>query len=180
MTRLILLIGVPGSGKSFWVEQRCQTHDGQIVISTDAIRAELFGDEAVQGAWLLVWQTIQQRFELAVEQINQGQALTAIYDATNARRRNRRQAIALAHSTGFSHITGVWFDVPLWLCLERNQRRSRRVPDEVLQRMQRQLMGAPPDQTEGMDCLIRLTDSAPAQRGDRTTKSAQELESSIN
>ena len=83
----------------------------------------------------------------------------AIYDATNAQRRHRRKVIALARATGFTHITGLWLDTPVWLCLARNRRRVRQVPEDVIFRMHRQLRDAPPTLEEGLDRLIRFTPS---------------------
>lgn len=155
MPSLILMIGLPGSGKSFMAKQLQQRYPGSLLISTDAIRAQLFGDEAIQGAWLRVWRTVEAQFREAVKRILQGNAPLAIYDATNAARRQRKDAIALARETGFTHITGFWIDAPLELCLERNSRRDRYVPEEIIQKMQRQLSDAPPSLADGLDFLVR-------------------------
>jgi predicted kinase len=154
---LTLMIGVPGSGKSFLATRLVQGNSGRRVISTDAIRARLFGNESTQGAWWLVWREAQRQLQQTIEQITQGQLQSVIYDATHARRRYRRQAIAQVRAIGFTYITGLWVDTPELLCVERNRQRTRQVPDAVIQRMHRQLMGAPPSLDEGLDCLIRYT-----------------------
>ncbi|MBE9181023.1 AAA family ATPase [Oculatella sp. LEGE 06141] len=157
MVDLVLMIGLPGSGKSTLIASWQQTYPGLLLISSDAIRAQLFGDESIQGSWLLVWNEIQRQLRQAVTAIAQGQAQAALYDATNAVRRHRRGAIATARHIGFTHITGVWLDTPLPLCLERNQRRDRQVPDDVILRMHRRLTGAPPSLPEGLNRLIRYS-----------------------
>lgn len=43
------LIGVPSSGKSTFAQLLAQTGNYQI-ISTDAIRQQLYGDETIQGS----------------------------------------------------------------------------------------------------------------------------------
>ena len=159
MIRLMLLIGLPGSGKSSLVRQLVTECQQRPIISTDAIRAQLFGDENIQGSWLLVWYQVQSQFQQAVERIAQGQASEAIYDATNAARKQRREAIALARTTGFTHITGLWIDTPVQVCLERNQRRQRQVPEEVILHMYRQLQDAPPSLADGLDQLIHCTET---------------------
>ncbi|MBD2091691.1 AAA family ATPase [Microcoleus sp. FACHB-1515] len=152
---LILLIGLPGSGKTT-IAQHIQTlNSGYLVISTDRIRAELFGDEAIQGAWPLIERSLHQKMQQAIRQIQQQQAIAVLYDATNAVRRDRRRFLQQARSIGFNHLTGLWIDTPLDLCLQRNQQRSRQVPEPVILRMHRRLMGAPPSLAEGLDCLIR-------------------------
>ena len=155
MTRLILLIGLPGSGKSSLAQQLVTQCPQRQLISTDAIRAKLFGDEAIQGPWLSIWHELERQLQQAVQQISQQQVQEAIYDATNASRHQRREAIALARQSGFTHITGLWLDIPVWLCLARNRRRQRQVPDEVIFRMHRQLRDAPPTLADGLDYLIR-------------------------
>lgn len=154
---LYLLIGLPGSGKSTLARSLLTTDPTSIVISTDAIRAELFGDEANQGAWLKIWLEVRRQFQDAVTQIQQGQSSIAIYDATNAARKQRRAAIALARTCGFTRILGLWVNTPLVICIERNRNRSRRVPEDVILRMHRRLEGAPPSLLEDLDGLIHLS-----------------------
>ncbi|MCU0526427.1 MAG: AAA family ATPase [Elainella sp. Prado103] len=149
---LVFLIGVPGSGKSTWAAAFQKNHTCQL-ISTDRIRAELFGDEAIQGDWGLIWAAVQQQFQPAIQQIRAGEIEVALYDATNTKRRYRRDLIQMARSSGFNHIRGVWLNPPLAVCLERNRHRSRQVPEAVIYRMHRQLWGAPPRLREGMDQL---------------------------
>lgn len=156
MARLLLLIGLPASGKSSLAQQLLAESRRQL-ISTDAIRHQLFGDEAFQGPWVLVWREVQHQFQQVVAQSDSTSIGEAIYDATNAQRRNRREVITLARGAGFTHITGVWLDTPVWLCLARNRRRDRKVPEDVIFRMHRQLRDAPPTLYEGLDRLIHCT-----------------------
>ncbi len=153
--KLVLLIGIPGSGKSSLAQQIVAASRGHLLISTDAIRGQLFGDEAIQGSWVLIGQELQRQLHQAVGAICQNSATEAIFDATNAVRQYRRAAIALARDTGFTHITGLWLDTPVWLCLHRNRQRQRQVPDDVILRMHRQLRQDPPSLADGLDCLIR-------------------------
>ncbi|MEH2278339.1 MAG: AAA family ATPase [Nostoc sp.] len=147
---LLLLIGLPGSGKSTLAKTLLAECPQMSLISTDAIRGQLFGSQAIQGPWLLIWREVERQFQQAISTEN-----TAIFDATNAQRRHRREVIALARDLGFTQITGIWVDTPVWLCLARNKRRSRQVPEEIILRMHRQLRDAPPSLEEGLDRLIR-------------------------
>lgn len=160
---VLLLIGLPGSGKSTLVKKLLVECPQMSLISTDAIRGQLFGSQAVQGPWLLIWHEIERQFQQAVATAN-----TAIFDATNAQRRHRREVIALARNLGFTHITGIWVDTPVWLCLARNKRRSRQVPEEIILRMHRQLRDAPPSLEEGLDSLIRLSEKSEYGNCDRS------------
>lgn len=152
MTKLILLIGLPGSGKSTLARRLLAEYVGSHLISTDSIRAQLFGSQEIQGSWLLVWRQVHEQMSQAVEKSS-----VAIYDATNAVRRNRKEAIALARATGFTHLIGVWLDTPLALCLGRNQKRDRTVPEDVILQMHASLVNAVPTQQEGFDYLIRYS-----------------------
>ncbi|MFM6308736.1 MAG: AAA family ATPase, partial [Dolichospermum sp.] len=112
------MIGLPGSGKSTLAKQLLTECSQMQLISTDAIRGQLFGSEAIQGAWPLIWQEIERQFQQAIN-LDQG----VIFDATNTQRKNRREVITLARDFGLTHITGIWLRTPIWLCLARNQRR---------------------------------------------------------
>ncbi|WP_353930138.1 AAA family ATPase [Okeanomitos corallinicola TIOX110] len=149
MTKLILLIGLPGSGKSTLAKKLIAESPQMQLISTDAIRGQLFGAEAIQGSWLLIWQEIERQFRQATTA-----NISTIFDATNAQRKNRREIIELAREIGFTHITGIWIKTPVWVCLKRNQNRDRQVPEEVILRMHRQLRDAPPSLNDGIDEII--------------------------
>ncbi|WP_017720286.1 AAA family ATPase [Kamptonema formosum] len=161
MSRLILMIGIPGSGKSTLAQQLIAAFPHWRLISTDAIRAQLFGDEAVQGSWPLIWSELERQFRVAVGPIVReapgNRVRTAIYDATNAVRQQRRAAIELARAAGFTEIAGLWLDMPVELCLQRNRQRRRQVPEEVILQMHRHLCDAPPSLPDGLDRLRRHT-----------------------
>ena len=149
MTKLILLIGLPGSGKSTLAKQLLTECPQMRLISTDFIRGQLFGSEAIQGPWLLIWRELERQLQQAIT-ADQG----VILDATHAQRKNRREVITLARDCGFSYIMGVWVKTPVWLCLARNQKRIRQVPEDIILRMHRQIRDAPPSLEEGIDELI--------------------------
>jgi len=151
MAQLLIMIGLPGSGKSTLAAQLAFEH-GWILVSTDAIRARLYGDEAIQGSWLQVWGEVQRQLQ-AIAHLPHGKA---IYDATNVVRRPRRQFIQLARSWGYDSICAIWMDVPLEVCLQRNAGRSRQVPPEVICQMYRRLEGGQPSLAEGLDGLMRF------------------------
>lgn len=153
---LWLLIGLPGSGKSTLAQQWVHLGDRRI-ISTDHIRAQLFGDAAIQGTWLQVWREVRCQLRQAAEQVRRGQLQSVLLDATHVIQKQRRQAIALARNCGFTHITGLWLDIPLATCLQRNQQRSRQVPSEIIAQMHRCFVGALPSLQEDLDRLIIVT-----------------------
>jgi len=160
IARLTLLIGIPGSGKSTLAAQLLRDRPAWRVVATDEIRAELFGAAHIQGPWAQVWQQVECQLRAAVQQIQQGDLDGVVYDATNAVRRQRRAAIALARQCGFEQISGIWLNPPLAVCLARNQARDRPVPEAVICRMYRCLTGAPPSVADGLNTLIIFDNAA--------------------
>ena len=84
--RCHLLIGQPASGKTTLAQALAPllTSPGEPpaqVLSTDAIRAEVFGDAAVQGPWVDIQQRLHQRIQECVTA-----GVPVIVDATHARR----------------------------------------------------------------------------------------------
>jgi predicted kinase len=135
--KLILAVGLPGSGKSTYLAQI-----GAHPISTDVIR-ELLADDATD-------QTIHDRVfasvrYLARHRIALARPVTYI-DATSLTRKDRAQWIGFARETGCTP-EALFFDTPLTLCLERNRNRSRQVPEMVIVEMAGKL--SPPTLDEG-------------------------------
>jgi len=154
---LLLLVGVPGSGKSSLARFFVERWPNCTAIATDAIRARLYGDAAAQGDWSQISTEIDRCLRQA-RQRNERRDLSrplAVYDATNAAPSHRRQAIAQAHRCGFPAVLGVWIDVPLSVARTRNRRRSRCVPDTAIRAMYRGLRADPPTTAEGFDRVWR-------------------------
>ncbi len=133
--RCHLLIGQPASGKTTLAQALAPLLSGPgeppaVVLSTDAIRGEVFGDAAVQGPWV----DIQQRLHLRlVEAVAAG--IPVIVDATHARRAWRlaiTQALPLPAPVQW---IGWWLYTDLPTSLEWNTRRERPVPVPVIQEM---------------------------------------------
>jgi predicted kinase len=163
MATLLCLVGLPASGKSTAVAQIQTLYPDLIVVSPDRIRADLYGDAAIQGDWGAIESVVEQRLRQASAAITIGQSPVAIYDATNAHPIHRTQAIALARDCGFTTVIGLWFDVPIALCLTRNQGRSRQVPAAVIERMDAMLRSHPPQLADGFDQVMRITPALPLQ-----------------
>jgi predicted kinase len=123
--RIVVLVGLPGSGKSAWLERR-----GVGGLSSDAIRGLLADDETDQTIHKQVFQTLRYllRQRLAI-----GREITYI-DATNLTPAERAPYIKIGKSYGCA-VEAVFFDVPLKVCRERNRRRRRVVPEEALAKM---------------------------------------------
>jgi predicted kinase len=134
---VVLTIGLPGSGKTSWFRRRAITP-----LSSDLLRLMLFDDIAEQRYQDLVFSTL--RYLLRARMI--ARMPWNYVDATNLSPRERRGWIKMAQEFGYE-VQAVFFDVPVEVCVERNTRRGRMVPDEVMQRMSQKLR--PPTFEEG-------------------------------
>ena len=126
MSRLIILIGLPGSGKSTYANSLCKEDNKIVWLSSDSIRKELYGDESIQGDPNKVFQVLHNRVKLYLTC-----DITVIYDATNVNRKSRKQVISIAKSllaTVEAHI--VW--CPYEECIRRDALRGRTVGEEVI------------------------------------------------
>lgn len=124
---LIATAGLPASGKSTFAARMAEK--GFVVISPDTIREQLTGNMADQSKNREVFIHARANAIAALEA-----GWPVLIDATNVRRKDRREWRNLAHACNATFVV-VWFDVPLLVCLWRNLRRDRTVPLHVMLRM---------------------------------------------
>jgi predicted kinase len=135
--RIVVLVGLPGSGKSTYLDRI-----GATGLSSDTIRRWLADDETDQSIHDRVFQTLRY---LLRQRLALGRPVTYI-DATNLTPAERAPYIAIGRSYG-CEVEAVFFDTPLEVCRERNARRARVVPPEALEKMAARLV--PPAEPEG-------------------------------
>ena len=135
--RIVLMVGLPGSGKSTYLERL-----GVTPLSSDAVRLLLADDATDQTIHGRVFATIRYllRQRLAV-----GRAVTYV-DATHLTPGERRPYVKIARQYDCK-VEAVFFDVPLEVCIARNRGRARVVPVEAMRKMAAKLV--PPRATEG-------------------------------
>lgn len=142
--RIVVLVGLPASGKSTWLEGL-----GVSAISSDALRFLLADDATDQSIHREVFATVRY---LLRRRMQLQRAVTYI-DATNLTRKERRPYIKLADLYN-ARAEAVFFDTPLPVCKERNRIRSRVVPDEAMDLLAAEL--EPPSVDEGFSSVNRV------------------------
>lgn len=144
---IILLIGLPGSGKSTLAERHAKNRKHVVIVSSDKIREELYGNEATQGDNNKIFSLVRERAEEALRNCKD-----IIIDATNLTVKDRSVYFDIA-VTYDATVTGILFDIPVEECKRRNLKRDRVVPDFVYAKM----IGRyeQPQLSEGFTMLIR-------------------------
>ena len=152
---VVLTIGLPGSGKTTWFKRR-----GVTPLSSDMLRSILFDDITEQRYQGLVFSTLRSLLRARLI----AKMPWNYVDATNLSPHERRQWIKMARSFGFE-VQAVFFDVPIEVCLERNQRRERTVNEETIRKMAERLR--PPSFKEGFSkiTVVRVK-SAPGEHAE--------------
>ena len=135
--RIVILVGLPGSGKSTHLERL-----GVTALSSDAIRLLLADDATDQTIHGRVFSTLRY---LVRQRLAIGRPATYV-DATHLTPKERRPYIKIAQKFG-CQIEALFFDVPLDVCLERNRVRTRVVPEDTMRMMAAKLV--PPSVDEG-------------------------------
>jgi predicted kinase len=129
---LILLVGLPGSGKSTWVETT-QENGNYITICPDRIRKELYGNMTDQSHNIEVWAEAKTR---TIAGLNAGK--TVLIDATNVSTFYRKIFI---QGLPDCKLQAVLFEVPPEDCWKRvkkdidSGKDRAKVPEEVIYRM---------------------------------------------
>ena len=125
---LIVLGGLPASGKSTYAEMLLESGIFQIVCP-DLIRKAFYGDENIQGDGKRV-------FETAFHDIKEYGCLgeNVVFDATNINA-DRRKELVKEMRPYFDIIIFKWITTPASICYERNFYRDRQVPSNIIKRM---------------------------------------------
>ncbi len=138
---VVLAIGLPGSGKSSWFKR----HNIR-PLSSDLLRELLFDDAEEQRFQDLVFSNLRSMLKARLI----ARRPMSYVDATNLTPHDRQSWIKLAKDYGYE-VQGVFFDVPLEVCMERHHRRNRVVSEDVMRKMAAKLK--PPTFEEGFSKL---------------------------
>ena len=138
MAKVYVMCGLPGSGKTT-IARQIAADLNAVVISSDSIREELYGDESVQGNPSVVFDTLYSRAHAAIVD-----NLSVILDATNVKKRDRARVFKEFPD---NEIAAFVINTPVEVCKQRNGERERVVPEYVIDRMAKSF--EPPTREEG-------------------------------
>jgi protein phosphatase len=151
---LVLLVGAAGSGKSMLAARLFAPDE---IMSSDALRAVVSGDEADQRATSVAFRILHRTL---ARRLSSG-LLTAV-DATNALAAHRRPLIRRAQAVGMP-IAAIVLDLPSDVVHAQNAARARVVDPAVVDRHLasiRALVDGPGLAIEGIDPVLVLRDPA--------------------
>jgi predicted kinase len=148
MNKIIMLIGAPASGKSTYAEKLAAEHNA-VILSTDKIRAALYGDESIQGVWAEIQAILYKDIKNAIKANK-----NIILDSTHYKKEFRAKIIK--NFSKYSEFSAYYFNYPFALIYSRNKNRPRRVPFEVLAAMYKELKLRPPLLSEGFKSIKKM------------------------
>ena len=128
MNRLIVLSGVPGSGKSYFsslLKREKKTH--VYIISSDALRADMLGNQRDLSEDALMWQI----YYALVRAYSVDPNGIVILDATNAKKQYRLDNIKPFKGL-YDQIDLICFKLDKYLVLRQNKEREFPIPENDL------------------------------------------------
>ena len=142
--RLVITVGLPGSGKSTYLARL-----GVNALSSDEVRRLIADDPHDQTMNARIFSVIRY---LIRQRIAAGRPVTYV-DATHLTPWERKPYVILAQRYG-CRLEALVFDVPLEVCVARNHGRARVVPEEAIRKMAQQMV--PPSRKEGFSKITRI------------------------
>ena len=128
MNKLIMMVGLPASGKSTYAQCIADTEDA-IIHSSDNLRKELFGDVNEQDKNNELFKELHNRIK---SDLKTGK--NVIYDACNISYKRRKAFLDELKKINCKKICCL-IATPYEKCLEQDQKRNRIVPEHVIKRM---------------------------------------------
>lgn len=142
--KLIVTVGLPGSGKSTYLARL-----GVNAISSDEVRRIIADNPLDQTMNARIFAVIRY---LIRQRIAAGRPATFV-DATHLTPWERKPYVILARRYGCT-LEALFFDVPVEVCIARNQARDRIVPEAAIRNMAQQMI--PPSEKEGFAKVTRM------------------------
>ena len=151
MPNLYVMVGLPGSGKSYWANKLYidneQLYEPTIILSSDAYRKKLYGDESDQTHNDKVFNALYS--DMRKHLLN---GKSVIFDATNTTLKARRRIFnEIRGVKDINHIIAYVICPPIEKCYEQNNMRERKVKNYVIAKFYRSFQF--PQKFEGFDMI---------------------------
>lgn len=144
----LMMVGLPGSGKSTIASKLAEDNPDTYVFSSDAYRANICGNENDQSQNELVFDTLYRDL---IHHLMKGK--NVILDATNISRKDRKRALdRLNYVSLLSRKVAYFVDTPQSECLVRDKKRSKTVGSDVIDKFIRRFEF--PQYFEGFDEIV--------------------------
>jgi protein phosphatase len=150
--QMIVLVGVSGCGKSTFADKYISEHPDTILLSSDALRKELTGDENNQQVTGQVFGLIKYKADTAIKS-----GKSVMVDATSLNPRERKDYLNIADKYNVPAIAYVFERSKDQIIKNQEKRASnggRRVPDEIIDKMLAKYVC--PSQSEGFKQIIMM------------------------
>lgn len=128
MGKIIMMKGIPGSGKSTWAKEYVLANPNTVRVNNDELAEMMFNNDFPEKARYKFVEQVRE--EIILEALEQG--FDVLIDNTNlpAKWRTRYSDLAVAHGYKFEVID--FTSMPLQVCIERNKKRERTIPEKVI------------------------------------------------
>lgn len=144
MSKLIVMCGIPASGKSTLAEKLAEKENA-IIVSADAMREELHGDISNQDNHADIFEKVHERIKGLLSE-----GKNVVMDSTNI---NRKRRIHLINNEFKADEYVVYYmNTPIENCLRNDWNRDRKVGVEAINKMYKNLHI--PTKLEGWDEVI--------------------------
>lgn len=130
--KFIMMVGLPGSGKSTVALDIMKDRNDIVYVSSDDLREKLLGDVNNQDSNVDIF---SKMLEITKESLNNGNHV--IYDATNISRKRRKALLQQLPKTVTK--VAIYVATSYKTVLEQNANRDRVVPQDVIDRMYKNL-----------------------------------------
>jgi predicted kinase len=142
MSKFIMMVGLPASGKSYYAREIAIKEDA-IIMSSDSLRQELYDNEDTQDHNTELFVELHRRIKDALRE-----DISVVYDATNTSYKKRKAFLDELKKIPCEKECYL-IATPFEKCIEQNNKRDRKVPENVIERMYKQIFI--PQYYEGWD-----------------------------
>lgn len=152
-------IGIPASGKTTILREFAQKY-GYDYIGLDDLRLEIYGKIEYETStenedWKQrnkeTWKEVKKRIQESLLNDN-----TVVLDATFSTKEKREEFLDFLRENGAEKVQGIYVDTPVDVAKERNEKRKRRVPEEIVNKIVNDFEKEPLKIEEGFDGIFTV------------------------